>query len=89
MAGRMVGEGTGRWACGRRVVGVFTRTGSRRPLFDDAACFGVLFRRETPSAYAIHSTVQYQICIPSEIGQVMLFQTSETLDDDLGAARTP
>ena len=58
MAGRMVGEGTGRWACGRRVVGVFTRTGSRRPLFDDAACFGVLFRRETPSAYAIHSTVQ-------------------------------
>lgn len=30
-----------------------------------------------------------QICIPSEIGQVMSFQTSETLDDGLGAARTP
>ena len=79
MAGRMVGEGTGRWACGRRVVGVFTRTGSRRPLFDGAACFGGSFPEEIPSAYAKHSTVQYQICIPSEIGRSCRFRPLKRL----------
>lgn len=79
MAGRMVGEGTGRWACGRRVVGVFTRTGSRRPLFDDAACFGVLFRRETPSAYAIRSTLQYQFASRLKLGRSCRFRPLKRL----------